>query len=175
MPVMLRHTVQLLLPQPLPLDPAELLVQLHLWRDDVEQIGTRALFSLGQQARRDQLVHVFPTELDAFAADLAATLRWSTAAGATERSTASIAIALTAPGPLPHVALIETLGAVIDAVLAPSAPGDREATVLHWVQRRQVMTYERFGALRRPFHEVDARLRTLGYSSPAPVASDDLR
>jgi hypothetical protein len=64
-----RYTVQILLPSSVPLDPHELHSKLCEWRADVELLGERPLFAIPTNDP-PLLVHIFPAELDTYAAPL---------------------------------------------------------------------------------------------------------
>src|SRR5688500_14726774 len=114
-----RYTVQLLLPEPVPIDAADLYARLCEWRPNVEQLGQRAVFAI-PTADLPVLVHVFAAELDTYADQLCDALTSSPAWRWDElkrRCPASIAIAMQAKRPINPASLLLSFMAVLDTVL----------------------------------------------------------
>lgn len=144
------YTVQLLLPELVAIDAADLHARLCEWRPNVEQLGTRAVFAI-PTADLPVLVHVFPAELDTYAAALCDALTWSPAWRWDElrrRCPTSIAIAMQAQRPINHASLLLGFLAVLDTVLFAFEPRVRDGVVLHWIPAQQLLTFDRYRLLR---------------------------
>jgi hypothetical protein len=145
-----RYTVQLLLPRRVVVDPGALHARLQQWRSNVEILGDRCLFAV-PTADLPLLVHVFPAELDTFAASLCDALTWSPSwrwEDLQRRCPASLAIAMQTQRPLNHAALLLAFLAVLDTVLFSLEPADRDGAVLHWIPSQQLMSFDRYRLLR---------------------------
>lgn len=145
-----RYTVQILLPRAVHIDAAALHARLREWRADVEQLGDRALYAIPTNDL-PLLVHVFPAELDAFAAPLCDALTWSPQWQWDElarRCPTSIAIAMTAQRPINHASMLLAFLAVLDTVVFSFDAAIRDGCVLHWLPSQQLLTFDRYRLLR---------------------------
>jgi hypothetical protein len=145
-----RYTVQLLLPEPVPILAEELHDRLREWRPNVEQLGQRAVYAI-PTADLPVLVHVFAAELDTYADALCDALTWSPAwrwEDLKKRCPASIAIAMQAQRPLNHASLLLAFLAVLDSVLFWFPPHIRDRVVLHWIPAQQLLTFDQYRLLR---------------------------
>jgi hypothetical protein len=148
-----RYAVQILLPQPIAIDPSVVHGQLLAWRGDVQLIA-------GERARHfgfaipthdlPLLVHVFPASPDSYTAQLDEALQWSPTwrerYEAVARCRASIMVSMVAHRPVNHATMLLSFLTVFDAVLA--AVDDLRQTVLHWIPAQRVMQFSTYRLLR---------------------------
>jgi hypothetical protein len=148
------YTVQILLPLDVDLDPIQLHTRLRTWRDNVELLtGPERLAFVIPTGDLPLLVYIFHAPPDAYADPLCDALTWTptwherwdeTAA----RYHASIVVAMTAQRPINHASMLLAFLAVLDTVLFSLEECDRDACVLHWIPAKQLLTFERYRALR---------------------------
>jgi hypothetical protein len=148
------YTVQLLVPREVRLDPLDLHRRLRTWRSDVE-LAYRGR-QLGFSIPTDDLpmrVSIFEAAPEAYAGSLCDALtwtpwwheRWDDIA---ERCPTSIVIELRVQRPINYASMLLAFLATLDAVLASLPEEDRIGAVLHWIPAKQLLTIERYRALR---------------------------
>src|SRR5262249_18172877 len=118
-----RYAVQLLLPEPVVLDPAVVHAQMRAWRDDVQLIGPATGhfgFATPHQAL-PRTAHVFQAAPDAHAAQLDDALQWRPAwrerYHAVARCRASLVVSMIAHRAVNHATMLLAFLAVLDAVV----------------------------------------------------------
>jgi hypothetical protein len=145
------YSVQILLPRAIALDPRELHLRLLAWRSDVELLGSRPLFAIPTNDL-PLLVHVFHASLETYAGSLCDALTWTPTHERWEelsaRCPASIVVAMTAQRPINHASMLLSFLAVLDTILLSLDERDRDAAVLHWIPAQQLLTFDRYRALR---------------------------
>jgi hypothetical protein len=148
------YTVQILLPRPVRLDPRELHRRLRAWRHDVELLtsGGQLAFMIPTNDL-PLLISIFEALPEAYAAPLCDALtwtpwwheRWDDIA---ERCPTSIVVELTVQRPINYACMLLAFLATLDAVLATLDEETRIGAVLHWIPAQQLLTIERYRALR---------------------------
>jgi hypothetical protein len=152
--VVASYTVQILVPRAVQLDPHDLHRRLRAWRSNVELV--RGGRRIGFQIPTDDLpllVSIFEAPADAYAAPLCDALtwtpwwheRWDDIA---ERCPTSIVVELTVQRSINYASMLLAFLAALDAVLASLDDDDRIGAVLHWIPAQQLLTIERYRALR---------------------------
>ncbi|HEU4728968.1 MAG TPA: hypothetical protein VFT22_13785 [Kofleriaceae bacterium] len=148
-----RYAVQLLMPEPVVLDPAVVHGQLRAWRDDVELIGVRPGEHFGFAIpTRDLplLAHVFPATPESFAAQLEDALQWSPTwherYEAVARCRASLVVSMVAHRAINHATMLLAFLSLLDTVLGSLE--DLRPTVLHWIPAQRVMPFSTYRLLR---------------------------
>jgi hypothetical protein len=148
-----RYTVQVLLPEPVVIDPAVVRDQLVGWRSDVQLIGSVHGEHFGFAIPTQDLpllAHVFAAPPDAYASQLDDALLWSPSW--TERFTAvarcrgSLVISMVAHRAINHATMLTAFTSVLDAVLA--SVDDVRPAVLHWMPAQRVMAFATYRLLR---------------------------
>jgi hypothetical protein len=149
-----RYTVQVLLPRMVELAADVLHRRLCSWQDGVQLVrgGDRLSFAI-PTADLPLLVSIFQAPPEAYAGPLNDALLWTPAWNErwddlAERCRASVVIAMTAQRPINHASKLLAFLAVLDTVLGTLADRDRDAAVLHWLPAQQLMTFDRYRALR---------------------------
>jgi hypothetical protein len=148
------YMVQLLVPRTVEIEPRNLLRRLQAWRSDVEIV--RGVGRLAVLIPTDDLpmrVSIFEAAPDAYAGSLCDALiwtpwwheRWDDIA---ERCPTSIVIELRVQRPINYASMLLAFLATLDAVLASLPDEDRIGAVLHWIPAKQLLTIERYRALR---------------------------
>jgi len=148
-----RYAVQILLPQPVTLDPAVVHGQLLAWRDDVQLIrgrhGEHFGFAIPTQDL-PLLAHVFAATPDAYAAQLEDALRWSPTwrerHEAVARCRASLVVSMIAHRAVNHATMLLAFLSVLDTALA--SVDDPRPAVLHWLPAQRVMPFSTYRLLR---------------------------
>jgi len=148
-----RYAVQLLLPEPVAIDPAAVHDQLVAWRGDIQLIGSVPGEHFGFAIPTQDLplfVHVFDAPPDAYAPWLDEALMWSPNwAGrfaAVARCRSSLVVSMVAHRPINHATMLGAFTAVLDAVLG--TVDDVRPTVLHWLPAQRVMPFSTYRLLR---------------------------
>jgi hypothetical protein len=148
------YTVQILVPRAVQLEPLELHRRLRSWRHDIDILhGAGRLTFLIPTNDLPLLVTIFEAPADAYAAPLCDALtwtpwwteRWDDIA---ERCPTSIVVELTVQRPINYASVLLAFLATLDAVLATLDEDDRIGAVLHWIPAQQLLTIERYRALR---------------------------
>jgi len=148
------YTVQILVPRAVQLKPRALHKRLWAWRHDVELVLGEGRFSFLIPTNDLPLrVTIFEAAPDAYAAPLCDALtwtpwwteRWDDIA---ERCPSSIVVEMTAQRPIHYASMLLAFLAVLDAVLASLDEEERVGAVLHWIPAQQLLTIERYRALR---------------------------
>lgn len=149
-----RYTVQILLPRAVRLDATALHSRLRGWRPEIELLcnADRIAFAIPTDDL-PLLAYVFHAPLDAYAAPLSDALTWTPVwdehwEELSARCRGSIVVAMTAQRAINHASMLLAYLAVLDAVLLALDDADREAAVLHWIPALQLLTFERYRALR---------------------------
>lgn len=149
-----RYTVQILLPRMVELPPELLHYRLRLWRDEVQLVrgGERLGFAI-PTADLPLLVSIYQAPPEVYAEPLNEALIWTPAWNEgwdemADRCRASVVVAMTAQRPINHASKLLAFLAVLDTVLVTLADRDREVAILHWIPAQQLLTYERYRALR---------------------------
>jgi hypothetical protein len=148
------YTVQILVPHAVQLQPVELQRRLRAWRSDVELVhGDDKLTFLIPTNDLPLFVSIFEAPPEAYAAPLCDALtwtpwwheRWDDIA---ERCPTSIVVELTMPRPINYACMLLAFLATLDTVLASLDEDARIGAVLHWIPAQQLLTIERYRALR---------------------------
>lgn len=148
------YTVQILVPRAVQLRPRALHMQLWAWRHNVELVLGDDRFSFLIPTNDLPLrVTIFEAAPEAYAAPLCDALtwtpwwheRWDDLA---RRCPTSIVVEMTAQRPIHYASKLLAFLAVLDAVLGSLGEEDRLGAVLHWVPAQQLLTIERYRALR---------------------------
>src|SRR5689334_10078593 len=148
------YTVQILIPRAVRLNPAELHRRMRAWRHDVELVsGPDQLAFMIPTNDLPLLVSIFEALPEAYAAPLCDALtwtpwwheRWDDIA---ERCPTSIVVELTVQRPINYASMLLAFLATLDAVLANLDEEIRIGAVLHWIPAQQLLTIERYRALR---------------------------
>lgn len=136
------------------LEPLALHRRLQSWRHDVELLrgAGRTAFVIPTNDL-PLLATVSEAAPEAYAAPLCDALtwtpwwheRWDAIAS---RCPTSIVVELMVQRPINHASLLLAFLATLDAVLFALPDDDREAAVLHWIPAQQLLTIERYRALR---------------------------
>jgi hypothetical protein len=152
--VVVPYTVQILVPRAVQLDPAGLHRRMRAWRSNVElwREGSRTGFRIPTDDL-PLLISIFEAPADAYAAPLCDALtwtpwwheRWDDIA---ERCPTSIVVEMTALRPINYASMLLAFLAALDAVLGSLDEEDRIGAVLHWIPAQQLLTIERYRALR---------------------------
>jgi len=148
------YRVQLLVPRPVRLEPLVLHRRMRAWRHDVDLLWGAGQIAL--QIPTDDLpliVSIYEATPDAYAAPLCDALtwtpwwheRWDDIAA---RCPTSIVVELTVRRPINYASMLLVFLAALDAVLASLDEDDRIGAVLHWIPAQQLLTIERYRALR---------------------------
>lgn len=148
------YTVQILVPHAVQLEPLELLRRMRAWRPDVGLVrgGAQLTFRIPTNDL-PLLVSIFEAPPEAYAAPLCDALtwtpwwheRWDDIA---ERCPTSIVVELRVARPINHASMLLAFLAVLDAVLASLDQEELIGAVLHWIPAQQLLTIERYRALR---------------------------
>ena len=150
-----RYTVQLLLTREVALDPHAIHARLRAWRRDVALLpGTERL--AGFAIPTDDLpllAYVFAAAPEAYADPLCDSLTWTPTwhdswDDMAMRFPSSLVVAMTAQRPINYASLLLAFLAVLDTVLWALDDADRAACVLHWIPAQQLLTFDRYCALR---------------------------
>ena len=148
------YSIQILLPRAVQLDPWELHRRMRAWRHDVELL--RGPGQLAFRIPTEDLpltISIFEARPEAYAGALCDALtwtpwwheRWDDVAA---RCPTSIVIELTVQRPVNYASQLLAFLATLDAVLASLDEEDRIGAVLHWIPAKQLLTIERYRALR---------------------------
>jgi hypothetical protein len=148
------YRVQLLVPRPVRLEPLVLHRRMRAWRHDVDLLWGAGQIAL--QIPTDDLpliISIYEAAPDAYAAPLCDALtwtpwwheRWDDIAA---RCPTSIVVELTVRRPINYASMLLAFLAALDAVLASLDEDDRIGAVLHWIPAQQLLTIERYRALR---------------------------
>jgi hypothetical protein len=148
------YTVQILSPRAVQLEPLELLRRMRAWRPDVGLVrgGDRLTLRIPTNDL-PLLVSIYEAPPEAYAAPLCDALtwtpwwheRWDDIAA---RCPTSIVVELRVQRPINYASMLLAFLAVLDAVLASLDEEDRLGAVLHWIPAQQLLTIERYRALR---------------------------
>jgi hypothetical protein len=152
------YTVQILVPRAVQLDPDELLRRMTQWRDDIELV---------LDGRTDRLVFEIPTHdlplfafvyearPDAFADSLRDARTWTPwwhegglRDDAAARAASSVVVELSAQRPINQASMLLAFLATLDAVVFALPEAERAGAVLHWLPAQQLLSIERYRALR---------------------------
>jgi len=148
------YTVQILVPRRVQLDPRALQHRIRAWRSDVEVLcGAGRIKFLIPTDDLPLQISVFEAAADAYAAPLCDALtwtpwwdeRWDDIA---QRCPTSIVVELRVRRPINYASMLLAFLAALDTVLASLDDEDRHGAVLHWVPAQQLLTVERYRALR---------------------------
>lgn len=148
------YAVQILVPRAVQLDPLDLHRRMRAWRSDVVLLdGDGQLGFRIPTADLPLHISIFEALPEAYAAPLCDALtwtpwwheRWDDIA---ERCPTSIVIELTVQRPINYASMLLAFLAMLDAVLASLPDEDRIGAVLHWIPAQQLLTIERYRALR---------------------------
>lgn len=129
-------------------------MRLWEWRHDVELVLGEGRFSFLIPTNDLPLrVTIFEAAPEAYAAPLCDALtwtpwwheRWDDLA---RRCPTSIVVEMKAQRPIHYASMLLAFLAVLDAVLASLPEEDRIGAVLHWIPAQQLLTLERYRALR---------------------------
>jgi hypothetical protein len=148
------YRVQLLMPRPVRLEPLVVYRRMRAWRHDIDLLWGAGQIAL--QIPTDDLpliISIYEAAPDAYAAPLCDALtwtpwwheRWDDIAA---RCPTSIVIELTVRRPINYASMLLAFLAALDAVLASLDEDDRIGAVLHWIPAQQLLTIERYRALR---------------------------
>jgi hypothetical protein len=148
------YTVQILVPRAVQLNPRRLHRRLWAWRHDVELVLGEGRFAFLIPTNDLPLrVSIFEAAPEAYAAPLCDALtwtpwwheRWDDIAA---RCPTSIVVEMKAQRPIHYATMLLAFLAVLDAVLASLEEEDQLGAVLHWIPAQQLLTIERYRALR---------------------------
>lgn len=148
------YTVQLLLPRAARLAPLDLLRRMRAWRPDVQLArGEGGLTFRIPTNDLPLLVSIFEAPPEAYAAMLCNALTWTPCwherwDDLAARCPASIVVEMRVQRPINYASKLLAFLAVLDAVLASLDEEDRAGAVLHWLPAQQLLTLERYRALR---------------------------
>lgn len=148
------YTVQILVPRAVQIDPWELHRRMRAWRSDVElwQANGQMTFVIPTNDLPVRIT-IFEAAPEAYAAPLCDALtwtpwwteRWDDIAA---RCPTSIVIEMTVQRQLHYASMLLAFLATLDAVLDSLDEDDRAGAVLHWIPAQQLLTIDRYRALR---------------------------
>lgn len=148
------YSVQILVPRAVQLVPLDLLRRMRTWRDDIELVRSADRLTFLIPTNDLPLrVAIYEAPPEAYAAPLCDALtwtpwwheRWDDIAA---RCPTSIVIELTVQRPINYASMLLAFLAMLDAVLATLPEEVCESAVLHWIPAQQLLTIERYRALR---------------------------
>ena len=149
------YTVKILVPRAVQIEPLQLLRRMRAWRPDIRLVrgdDGRLTFRIPTNDL-PLLVSVFEAAPEAYAAPLCDALtwtpwwheRWDDIAA---RCPTSIIVEMKVQRPIHYASMLLAFLAALDAVLASLDDEEHHGAVLHWLPAQQLLTLERYRALR---------------------------
>jgi hypothetical protein len=148
------YTVQILVPRAVRLDPLGLHRRMRVWRSDVELFVGAGEVGFGiPTADLPLLISIFEAAPETYATPLCDALTWTPWwhegwDDISARCPTSIVVEMTVQRPINYASMLLAFLATLDTVLAALPDEDRIGAVLHWIPAQQLLTIERYRALR---------------------------